>query len=285
MKILFLIPTRCGGEGFDKLIESIKKNINYINEQGWKLIFDVQFIINGNSDKPLKYLSSNAKLGNFVQIKIVDFLGKARSISYCLKEAKHDFVVICDDDIFFGENLIFNAINDLNRINDSRLIAFQNQVLPYSGRNIINNFFYDVINIRSLKKIYKEVDPFLFGRLMVAKRGVINLPDDIINEDLYLSILYSNHYIIRPEKVYYRGEHSILSHFKRVLRIQSGRKQVEKIFSLENNATEIRKRVVDDIVLKNLSFYYLVCYYCYIALRFITVHIICIIFKHNDYYW
>ncbi len=286
MKISFLIPTRNGGEGFTELFKSIRSNIDYSYTQGTYFDYDVLLIINGNSQKPLSYLKSNKNVYNFVKIKKVSVLGKIKSINSCLKDNTSDIIVILDDDVFFEKELLSFALGDLNSNPELRLVSFQTRALPYPGHNPLKRFSYDVINIRSLKKLYKNIDPFLFGRFIVAKRDVVVVPDYIINEDLYLSLIHDKYYLIRPEEIFYIGEHSIWRHTKRVLRIEAGRKQAKEIFgAVYNNILNKNEREIDLIKLGNLSLYYKICYNCYCILRFFTNSIISKLFKHKTIYW
>lgn len=286
MKISFLIPTKDGGEGFAELFKSVKSNIDYAHTQGHNFNYDAVLIINGDPQKPLKYFKLNKNIGEFIKIKQVNVLGKIASINYYLKHDTSDIVVILDDDVSFGKDLLSLALNDLNSNQQLKLISFQTRALPYPGRNILSRFFYDVINIRSLKKLYKRVDPFLFGRFLVVRRDVIEVPNHVINEDLYLSFIHDKHYLIRPEEVFYIGEHSIWSHIKRVLRIEAGRNQMKEMFgSVYEKISNKNKREIDFLRLKNLSSYNKVCYYCYCLLRFFTNSVVAKLFRHKTSHW
>ncbi|HBD92841.1 MAG TPA: hypothetical protein DC057_01565 [Spirochaetia bacterium] len=261
MKISFLIPTKDGGDGFSKLAESIKSNINYANRNGLYFEYEVILIINGDPQKPEKYINSDENVRNFFQIEKINLLGKMVSVNYLLAKTTSDIIIILDDDVYFGEKLLFFALTELLINQDLRLVAFQNRALPYDGKNIINTFFYDIINIRSLKSLYMGIDPFLFGRFLVCKREALTVPNEIINEDLYLSLINDGHFLILPEEVFYVGEHSLLKHIKRVLRLEAGRDQLKKIFP-ESYEKLLNKngRKIDQQKIKSIDLYHKMCY-------------------------
>lgn len=284
MKISFLIPTKDGGDGFSKLVESIKSNISYANNNGIYFEYEAILIINGDPRKPEKYIDSNKSVRNFFQVKKINLLGKIISINYLLTKTTSDIVVILDDDVYFKERLLFLALSKLKTNQDLKLIAFQNHALPYVGKNIINNFFYDIINIRSLKNLYVGIDPF--GRFLVCKREALTVPNEIINDDLYLSLIHDEHFLILPEEVFYMGEYSLLKHVKRVLRLKAGRDQLKKLFpELYKKLLNKSKRKIDQQKLESIGLYYKICYSLYKILRFVTNSIIVNLFKHRTSYW
>ncbi len=286
MKISFLIPSKDGGEGFEELVKSIKSNIRYATSKGHHFSYEIVILINGNPVKPLRYIESSIDLKNSTRLIKVDFLGKVKSINFYIKQTVFDFIAIFDDDVVFGEKLLSAALDELITKPHLSIIAFQTRVLPYVGNNPLKRVLYDIINIRSLKKLYKGIDPFLFGRFIVSRTNVIDIPDHIINEDLYLSVLYEGNYLIRPEEVFYVGECSLFRHIKRVLRIEAGRKQIHEIFGQKYDYFNQKiKREIDLNKLKNCNFYYKTCYYCYKVLRFFTNFIVPILFRHNTSYW
>jgi hypothetical protein len=134
--------------------------------------------------------------------------------------------------------------------------------------------------------LYKGKDTFLFGRFMAFKKNVFNVPPNILLEDLYLSIVLDGNYKIRPEFVYYNGLDSISKHIKRVIMLESGRKQVRKIMGTAYDVAQIKnRRILDDDKIKSLSTYYKFCLLSYNILRFFTNKIFSKIFNHKTVYW
>lgn len=286
MKIVFVIPTKDGGEGFEKLINSINNNVEFASNKISDLETETYFIINGEVKKPLSFIENNKLINESAKVFIVDFLGKMKSINYCLNKVKADLYVMLDDDVYFEKELLYLALEEIKKDSSLRMVSFQTRALPYSGKNIISKFFYDVINIRSLKRLYGNVDPFLFGRFILSYPENLIVPDKIINEDLYLSIINDGKFKIRSEEVFYIGEHSIVKHVKRVLRIEAGRDQVAKLFGDKyKEITNKSKRTIDKDALRKLELYYRFCYFNYRILRFITNSVISKIFKHNKTHW
>lgn len=286
MNILFLIPTKDGGEGFYKLMNSIKVNIAFAKKQGVDFSYKVILIINGDPKKPNYFLSTDSDLRSLLNVIQVPFSGKVRSINHVLSQENSDVVVILDDDVFFGGDLLFSALNKFKNDSALRLIGFKNQVTDYVGVNFIDKFTHDIINIRSICDLYEIIDPFLFGRFIVCKKEYLVVPNDIINEDLYLSIINDKFFIILPNKVFYIGESSIFRHIKRVLRIEAGRKQLSKIFK-EKYYKIINKsiRKIDQKKVKKLGLYYRICYFFYKKLRVLTNKIIPLFIRHKTSHW
>lgn len=286
MNILFLIPTKDGGEGFYKLMNSIKINISFAKKQGFDFSYKTILIINGNPRKPNSFLSLNNELDVFFNVIKVNFSGKIRAINHVLLKENSDIVVVLDDDVFFGEDLLFSALNKFRNESTLRLIGFKNQVTDYSGVNFITKFKHDIINARSLCDLYDNIDPFLFGRFIVCKKEYLVVPNDIINEDLYLSIINDKFFTILPEKVFYNGEYSIFRHIKRVLRIEAGRIQLSKIFKEEyNKITSKSIRKIDQKKVRELKLYYRICYFLYKKLRVLTNKIVPLFIKHKTNHW
>lgn len=286
MRIAFIIPSKDGGEGFSRLLETINHNIEFAKTFGIVFEYQIIFIINGKPDKPLVYLSKLEKNNENITISTVDFLGKVRSINYGLSQTSSDIVVMLDDDIFFDNNVVIRALEVLKENKQLQIIGFKNVVTPYDTNNIIRRVCYDIINVRSLKDLYNEIDPFLFGRLLIARRSALNIPDEIINEDQYLSIIHNGNYQILQEKIFYEGEYSMIKHIRRVLRIEAGRKQIKNIFgNTYEDIMKNTKRDIDKQKFNSMNLYYKMCYYCYRLLRFFTNSIIPRFKIHETNYW
>ncbi len=285
MNISFLIPTKDGGEGFEKLLFSIIKNVEYAKFNKVDMSYDINILINGDSEKPLKHLSSVSNIKD-INIVLTKAVGKVSAINDILPKIQSKYIVVLDDDIYFNKDLLYLAIKEIEDKPFLSLVSFQTRVVSSNGLNTINKFFYDTINIRSLKKLYKGIDPFLFGRFLFIKKEFLIIPNDIINDDLYLGIFYEDKYVIRPEKVYYIGEFSIKRHIKRVLRLEAGRRQIKEMFGNRyNDYLNKNKREIDKGKVESLSLYYKLCYYSYKILRVLTNSVITRFFKHKTRYW
>lgn len=284
MKISFLIPSKEGGEGFDRLFSCIKDNIKHAQSSGYQFSYEIKLLINGNTKKPLEYIKELDRPEN-LEVLITKKIGKVSTINEALENLNSDYILILDDDISFEENLLKLAFDEITR-GETKIVSFQTKALPYKNNSFIRKFIYDIINIRSLKKLYKGIDPFLVGRFILIKKDLFKVPDNIINEDLYLSLIYRDQYVIRPEEVYYVGESKILRHIKRVLRLETGREQVKEIFgSIYNDNAKKNQRIIDASKVEQLETYYELCYLGYNILRFFTNSVISKFFKHKTNYW
>jgi hypothetical protein len=121
---------------------------------------------------------------------------------------------------------------------------------------------------------------------MILRKGVYNIPTDVLLEDLLLNMKYIDHIKIINEKVYYYGVDSILGYIKRVVMLETGRAQIKNRFPEEYaNLRKRNKRIVDKKKMRELPLYYKTCYVCYKILQFFTNNIIAKILKHKTIYW
>lgn len=286
MKISIIIPTKDGGEDFFELFNSIQAGVEYAKEKDNHLDFSINLVINGNPDKPLRYFKKYNQEKLKINCIISPLIGKVNAINYVLEKIDSDIYLMIDDDISFNKELIYKALSELVTNENLVLVSFQTKARPYKGKNIIRRFLYDVINIRALVSIYKDKDPFLFGRFLMIRRGFFTVPGELLLEDMYLSVLLDGKYLIKEDYVYYSGLSSLYKHIKRVIMLETGRKQVEKILPNEfPKVLDKNKRVVDQAKLNKINKYHQICYRSYNLLRFITNGIIARLFKHKRIYW
>lgn len=285
MNVAFLIPTKDGGEGFAKLLECIDKNVLYARAHGKEFVASIHILINGNPILPNAYLAK-MKLGSGVSVHQFFFSGKVRTINAFLENYTFDIIVLLDDDVTFEETAFNEALNVLSVDTHLQVVGFNNQAVPYSGKNMFRKIKYDVINSRSLQSLYEGIDPFLFGRMMVMKPDAFTVPDAIINEDQYLSMVHDGNYVILPNTVFYEGLSSILKHVRRVLRIETGRRQIKQLFPERYTKVQRRvARIINKQRLSTQSFYQKCCYSGYRFLRFWTNMVIVKLVCHRTTHW
>jgi hypothetical protein len=285
MKLLIVIPTKDGGEGFQELLTSINLNLSKLHKKINSFSYEIIFAINGNSEKPIHYLNL-IKTNLVFKYKIYDKLGKVYAVQETIKNADYDFLISLDDDIKFGEDLFLKSISLMNREKNIKVIGAKNMCRPTTTKNLFKKFIYDSINIGLLKEIYRNDNLFLFGRFMILRKGVYNIPTDVLLEDLLLNMKYIDHIKIINEKVYYYGVDSILGYIKRVVMLETGRAQIKNRFPEEYaNLRKRNKRIVDKKKMRELPLYYKTCYVCYKILQFFTNNIIAKILKHKTIYW
>ena len=286
MKIAFLIPSKDGGEDYFGVLESIERNVDYAFRAGFKFEYKIIFSINGDPTKPLSFLRS-IFLKSHIEVLTTDRLGKVRSINLALEQVHPDFLVISDDDVTFSDTILTRALQELTNNKDLQVIGFESQAIPYPRRNIFKRFSYDIINIRSLKNLFEDIDPFLMGRLLVMRKTTWNVPDEIINEDQYLSLAHNGKYKILKEKISYEGTSSFRQHIRRVLRLEAGRKQLSQLFKGKGTSNEpvVVTRIINKKKLASLNLYYRICYHLYGVLRFFTNKFVPLFMNHKTNYW
>lgn len=285
-RVSFLIPTRNGGEGFASLIKCIENGLKFTLEKKKDLDYEIVFLINGNPKKPLEFLKQIDANQKTIFKLICPHEGKVNAINYGLKKIKADIYFLLDDDILFDNDIIYDAINELTQNDSLTLISYQPRALGYRGKNPIKKIIYDIINIRSLKDLYKNGDSFICGRFLGIKKDVFCVPSNIMLEDLYLSIILKGKYKIGNKYIYYHGLDSLWDHIKRVMMLETGRNQVHLMFpsQYDKYQSEI-SRIVDVDKIRGLNFYYKFCYYSYCILRFCTNSILTKLFIHKTVYW
>lgn len=284
MEIAFLIPSKDGGEGFQEVLRSIKRNIEYALRSGHVFSYKVIFVLNGDLTKPLSFLKKISQKPH-TEILVADRLGKVQSINYALERVQPDYLVISDDDVAFGEYLLTQALRELIENKNLQIIGFENQALPYRRHNIFRRFSYDIVNIRSLRGLFKGAGSFLVGRFLVMRKTAWNVPNEIINEDQYLSLIHGGKYKILTEKIFYEGVSSFRQHFKRVLRLEAGRKQIFQVFKDISKEPVSMMRPIDRQKLVSLGLYHRICYHLYSVLRFFTNKVAPFFVSHKTNYW
>jgi len=286
MNISFLIPTKDGGEDYLPLYSSILISVNYAKKKGITFNYSINFLINGNPHNPLYYIKQINQKNKKAETILCPSPGKIKALKLGLKKIESDIYIFLDDDVRFSKENLYLALSELLNNKKLKLVSFQPKTLDYPNKDFIGKLKYDIINVRQLKNLYKGVDPFLFGRFMVMRKNVFNVPSNILLEDLYLSNAINGEYIIRPEFVFYFGLSSISKHVKRVIMLETGREQVKKLFpNTYSSISQKNQRVIDENKVKSLSLYYKCCFISYNILRFFTNKIISKFFKHKNIYW
>src|SRR3989338_6203755 len=112
-KISFIIPTKDGGEDFADLVKSIQSGILYALKKDRSLQFDTNFIINGNPEKPLKYLKEIDSRQKNIQWLICPDKGKVNAIHYGLERIRASVYILLDDDVTFDSEIIHKTITEL----------------------------------------------------------------------------------------------------------------------------------------------------------------------------
>lgn len=285
MKLLIVIPTKDGGEGFQDLMNSIQRNIEFVKKELEDIQFKVVFAINGNPDKPLRYLQ-NLKSDVDYNVFISTKEGKVAAALEVIKSNNIDYVISLDDDIKFESNLFYESIQCIQKNVDIKIVAAVNKCVELEKALFLRKFIYDIINVRSLNQLFLGKDPFLFGRFFMLKSTDYQVPGDIMLEDLYLNMLYINKIKILNNKIYYKGVDSLYKHAKRVLMLEAGRKQIRLIDPEKYELLQrINKRTIDEDKLRSLSFYDKICYRMYGIIRFFTNKVLNKIFRHRRIFW
>lgn len=286
MKIGIIIPSSGGGEDFGPLLDSIDKNLKYLKKEIRYLQYFIIFALNGDYQKPKKYLQMIGTKGFKIKTIISEKPGKINAIKEAAKGNTADYLFLLDDDIVFNESLFYKAILEFKKHPNLKLVSTQPKTVDYWGTNPFRKFIYDIINVRSLRSLYKGKDPFLFGRFIVLKGCRYPVPSDIIVDDIYLSLIYFGKYKIMTDFVYTRGVDSFLKHIKRVILLETGRKQVRSIdMQKYDKVTNKMMRKIDYRKLKNEPIYYRLCFFLYNRLRYLTNNIIANIFTHKTTSW
>lgn len=284
-KIEIIIPTKDGcQEDFKILLSCINTNINYVlRREGYEFL--ITFVINGDFAKPNKYLSA---LNNFYEFNVLHCpkMGKVNAINFALQNGKRDAFFTIDDDIRFEENIFWNCIKEIENNSDLLFVSAQYRVLPYLKSNIWKKFSYDVINIRSLKSLYKGIDPQLIGSFILMKGNDFHVKNNIIAEDIYLSIVHDGEYKITENLIYIVGLDSFHKHTKRVIRLIGGLTQIKEMFPDKSKSIfQKNKRILDKDKIKVLNLYYKVCLTSYFILRFFTNNVAAKIKKYTNVYY
>jgi len=286
LKLIIIIPTKGNLSNIKRLLLSLEENIDYSIKNNLLMEYSIIIACNTLEEQVFDAVETLIKIYENLEVVRTWPLGKVNAIHQAIKNKSSDYILTLDDDIFFSRDSIYNALFGLMNNSALDLISFQSKVLPFSGNNIIKNIIYDVINIKLLRSLYKETDPFLFGRFILIRGSFYPVPSQYIVDDIFLSVYYSGKFRILPNFVYTYGTGSLKQHIKRVNILESARRQVKSNFPEEWEInSQIYKRKLDFEKIRNEPLYYQVCFILYFLVRFVTNKIISKIMRYDNVFW
>lgn len=282
------IPTRAG-DRYRELFLSLKKSfVNFTSAWQVEILIGVNGADAEMAVRSIKQIADS--LGLAASCQIIDLspevMGKSAAMNKLVALASGEILIFLDDDVVFERNFLFSSL--MAFIEEPNCILFgccQKIIRPISGGRR-RNFIYDIVNIQQIAKVFTGPDPFLFGRfLVIKKQDMPVLPLGLINDDMYLNILFYPRVKIYPGVVCYQGTRTLRGHFFRVLRLMKGRKQMRKYFNnrqLELYASDrSNQRRLDWQKIFKLSPYFFVCFILYRVIRLFIHLIISFYLKFN----
>jgi len=278
MKILTIgIPTR-EGIYYKKCFYSLSRAVQALFMKEWA----VETIICINSpnadalEPEIKMITRELPQLNTRIIKQDSLLlGKSLAMKRIIAEAKGELVLFLDDDVEVEPDAIRVAMEIFENRSDIKLVGATPKIIRPIQASRWRNFIYDVINIQQIADVFAYPDPFIFGRfMMLRKRDVPDIPNDILNEDMYMQILFHPNVVKIKSFIRYRGVVYLNDHFKRVFRLMEGRKQA-KVYA---GGRLTQKYFNDQLTKRKLNFkkiihlrpYFLFCFVCYRIIRILT---------------
>lgn len=271
------IPTR-EGMYYKELFCSLSKAIQFFSIKKWKvetlvcingpridsLEIEIKAIARGIPELNIRVLKQKASL-----------VGKVFAMKRIVTEAKGRFVLFLDDDVEIAVDAIMIALKVFETKPNIKLVGATQKIIRPISASLWRNFVYDVINIQQITDVFAHPDPFVFGRfMMIKKKDILDIPDDILNEDMYIQILFHPNVVKVMSSVQYHGVAHLRAHFKRVFRLIEGRKQAKEYAG----ETLTKKYFNDSFTKRRLSFkkiihlkpYFLFCFLCYRTIRILT---------------
>jgi len=231
------IPTR-NSENF---LELTLKSVSAAVESLPKSKFDYEFIIcldhcTDNTKHVAKKAGRELKLSNFrITTNDSKVIGKAACLNKMARIARGNILVFIDDDISLDKSVILDCLDALIDNNDIKIVFPISKSKNRSIRNPWRKFWHNVFKIKFEEDIYKGSDPYFVGRLFtIRKKDFIILPNNLLNEDQFLYVVYyPNIRKITKSAVYFYSVKTLTAYFGRFFRIRKGTEQVKALFPKE----------------------------------------------------
>lgn len=286
IKLLIVIPTKGDRNSLNLVLECVNRSMCQL----LSLItnFDYEIIVAVNNQNNVAMQDRLIDVTVCANVKVIETFppGKVNAIIQVCKDRAADFILTLDDDVIFERDAIFKAFHELIKNTNVELVGYQSKIIPFSGTGVVNKFIYDTINIKLLRSLYKGVDPFLFGRFILIRGSDYPVPKQYIVDDIFLSLYYSDKFVILPDYVYTSGVGSLRKHLRRVIVLESARRQAKRLnpSRWETNHKQARRQI-DLNKLRGENFYYKTCYFSYVILRFFTNKILAPLVTHTKVSW
>ena len=129
---------------------------------------------------------------NFKQIKD-PCKGKPHALNLAFKEAKGDILVLTDGDVFFDENAIEKLIkpfknNDVGGVSGRPVSRDKkNTMMGYFGHLLSDAAHHKRMNVIGKGEFFP-----MSGYIMATRNYKIELPDDVLSDDAYISYAIAN---------------------------------------------------------------------------------------------
>ncbi|MFP4487244.1 MAG: glycosyltransferase, partial [Campylobacterales bacterium] len=207
----------------------LNESIDFIKMQNM-YEFEIIVSINATTDNTIMEISKFKKKYTTSNIKTIqtETPGKPNAINSCIKIAKGNIVIIMDADVKVAKNAIENILKYIPYSDDGYVIS--------SVSDTKKNFYLNPIKAKLSIKIKEygmrdglSVDGALY---MVNKKYFPKIPNEVINDDLYIAIYFGVEKIIRAKDVivYQEPVGNFTEYFFRRRRIEKGDIQIKDIF-------------------------------------------------------
>lgn len=290
MKLTIGIPTR-GNQEYSQLLSCLRKV--QIDFSARSVGCEIIFCINGNQPSAARARIQQAIADNNVANTVVlqqptHVVGKVAAMNRIKRKAHGEVLLYLDDDVMVSSTVVMQAVRDLYQ-GHTLLVGCRHKIVRLITDSHWRNFMYDVINIQQIVDVFKYEDPIIFGHfLMLRKKDMPPLPADLINDDMYLSILFYPDIKMSSGYVFYEGVFQLTTHVIRVFRLMRGRNQAKKYLDQSKFkayvSNKLNQRQVDMKKVFQLPPYFFMCFIFYRLLR-IIIHSIGFFVAHSEKKW
>lgn len=156
---------------------------------------------NGSEDQtgPIAQELAQTLTGPFeIQVHLDLPAGKSRTWNYFISIATAPFLIFLDADIQLDDNCLEHLLQTLNKESQLALVGATPTLAPDFKAQ---NFWQSVFALP-----YKAIAPApsLAGGAYIARRHLLSpMPDDVINEDLFLSLKHEESFELNPQAKFY----------------------------------------------------------------------------------
>lgn len=212
-KVSFLIPAKNERTNIARIIAAVRSQVLPIG-------FEKEIIIcsNGSNDRTTEHVKS------FPGIKVIDIIqgNKPKAINLLAEHATGTHLVFLDADVIPDNRATLNLLNALN---DKTII------LAGARQEILAKNAHQEITRKAYPYIRGKFFGISGGMYALRKEDFHSLPEDIVNEDAYLSVRVGKEHIALPGNAifYHYPPKSLIHLFNRSRRISFGVKQLKKM--------------------------------------------------------
>ncbi len=173
-------------------------------------------------------------LKNYIQIKD-PCKGKPYALNMAFKKAKGNIIILTDGDVYFNKNAVKYLIQPFSDPKTGGVSGRPVAKCPPKNKHMgyIGHLLADAAHHKRINSIKKDEFFPMSGYIMAIKKTNINIPQDILSDDAYISYkLSENGYKIQytpKAQAFIKYPNNLKDFFKQKVRSHGGYKQLQNL--------------------------------------------------------